>query len=136
MRPVQQSSSDPIVQSSWHTTATGTFNVPPRTTAVFVNAALGASAELRLLWGNDERAWFRVHYSCTPPTATAEADINGIPVWNGQRVKLIIDDDGLRWFRRWGRLWIWDDAFELTVTCTDAAGDTAMATALPEFPGN
>jgi len=36
LHPVQAGSEDPIVATSTYDTATGTFTVPPRTTAVFV----------------------------------------------------------------------------------------------------
>jgi pullulanase len=41
LHPVQQASTDPVVQTSTYERATGTFSVPARTTAVFVTIAPG-----------------------------------------------------------------------------------------------
>jgi hypothetical protein len=79
--------------------------------------------------------YFRVEYSCsddTDPDPVTTATLNGVPVADGTRTLLIT-----RWRR--GHLWVghtlivWGPSFELTVTCTDASGNTTTVTAEPTF---
>ncbi len=140
LHPVQQTSADPVVQTASY--AEGSFTVPARTTAVFVTDITPpeVNAALDFVRGGVNSAWFTVGFTCTDASgATGEADINGVPVENGEEVHLVIfdpsDPDPLPHWRRnrLGKLTIWDSAFELTVTCRDGAGNTAVVSVAPLF---
>ena len=139
LHPVQQASSDPVVLTSTHDLASGTFTVPARTTAVFVTdiTAPVVEASLDFARGGKKSAWLDVNYSCTDATGVAvEADINGIPVIDGEEDHLVtLNPNGKpRWHRdEDGVLGIWDFDFVLTVTCTDGAGNTTIETVVPVF---
>ena len=144
LHEVQQSSADPVVQTALFDSTTGTFEVPARTTAVFVDPWIDevppeAGAELERLRGNKRSGVYRVHAMCAdnvPEGLMTTADINGVPVEDGDVVKLykknwdeqkVFTDPG-KWAAR-----IFARDFTLTVTCTDAAGNEATATAEPVF---
>jgi hypothetical protein len=139
LHPVQQGSADPVVVTSAHDLGTGAFSVPARTTAVFVTDITPpeVDASLDFVRGGKKSAWFEVGYSCTDASAvTVEADINGIPVIDGEEAHLVvINPNGTpRWIRDGsGRLTIWDFDFLMTVTCEDASGNTTTETVEPEF---
>jgi hypothetical protein len=81
---------------------------------------------------------FRIGYGCiddVDPNPSCIGDVNGISVAPGQRVYLIRSSFGHPWHLRIGAiLFIKDTEFVLTVTGTDASGNTATVTAEPEFP--
>lgn len=88
---------------------------------------------------DDDEGLFRVEFSCsdacdTNPTITS-AMLNGIAVTNGQIVKLELedDDDEQEVEFHHGILEIEASSFALTVTCVDASGNEATATAVPQF---
>ncbi len=121
--PYRASDHDPVV--------VGLDLVPPDETAPdvaasFVKFAAGYTTGL-----------FQVDYSCTDnadPSPTCTGDINGISVRDGQTVFLISSSRGRAWHHQIGSvLFIRDSDFVLTVTGTDASGNTASATAEPEF---
>lgn len=87
--------------------------------------------------GEDE-GFFQIQFSCSDvcdANPTASATLNGIPVSNGQIVKLELEDDdeGQEVEIVDGILEIEAPSFTLTVTCTDASGNVGMATATPVF---
>jgi pullulanase-type alpha-1,6-glucosidase len=132
---------DPIVQTSSFDASSGAFFVPARTTAVFVQlepdtAPPEIDAELVPLDVFRRTGRFEVDYSCTDdrdPDPVTVADLNGIEVEDGTRVFLITTQHKQR--HRWveDTLFVWAPSFELTVTCTDEAGNTATVTVEPEF---
>ena len=69
----------------------------------------------------------------TCPNPHAVADLNGIPVENGQLVRLI-ENPGQPW-SKWieGILNIKAPEFALAVTCTDRAGNSTTVTTQLEF---
>jgi len=141
LHPVQATSADPIVRTAAFDDATGTFTVPGRTTAVFVQLEPDMTppevvAELVPLKVNLRTGRFQVWYSCTDdrdPNPVSNAELNGIPVEVGTRVFLITHPD--RNDHRWvnGQLFVWGQEFALTVTCTDEAGNTTVEIVEPEF---
>ena len=141
LHPTLATSADAVVQGAAFDEATGTFTVPARTTAVFVQAepdteAPTVTAELEGLRVYPHIGTFRVHFSCTDdtdPNPATVAAVNGVPVANGDRLALIETrrrEDHLRIGRV---VIIWGPEFELVVTCTDASGNVATAVAIPEF---
>jgi len=84
---------------------------------------------------DDDEGLFRVEFSVTDicdenPVVTA--NINGIPVTNGQLVELEIDDE-TEVEEEDGILEIEAPIITLTVEATDASGNTGTATAVPLF---
>ncbi len=138
---IQANSADPIVRTATFDDATGTFTVPGRTTAVFVQLEPDTTpptiwAELAPRNVGHHTGWFQVWYSCRDdrdPNPVATGELNGIPVASGTRVHLVTHPH--KDFQRWinGKLFVWAQEFELTVTCTDAAGNVAVTTVEPEF---
>jgi hypothetical protein len=98
----------------------------PDVTASFVKVAVGYTTGL-----------FKVDYSCTDnadPSPSCAGDINGVSVRDGQSVFLIQTPRGRAWSYKIGSvLFMHDSEFVLTVTGTDESGNTASATAEPEF---
>ena len=141
LHPVLAGSVDPVVRTAGFDGATGTFSVPARTTAVFVELAADTTApevtaELAPIRVLRRAGSFRVFYSCTDdrdPSPTVVAYLNGVDVADGTRVFLFTTR------RRTASLWVgrtlfvWAPSFELTVTCTDAAGNSTTTTVEPEF---
>ena len=118
-------------------TASGSFTVTvadhtaPVATASLVRVGHGG--------GDDESMqFFQVVFSATDAVgvATLSADLNGIRVTNGQIVQLQTTNHAPRAKRDDGRLQIRAASFLLTVTATDAAGNTGSATAVPVFVKN
>jgi len=144
LHPVQAMSADPVVGTAAFEAATGTFTVPARTTAVFVDTPDDTTppvvtAELARRLVGRQTGIFEVRITCVDNVSSASevelvADINGVPVANGDRVLLIVDS---RREVREGRnlTIIRGPDFTLTATCTDAAGNSATATAVPPFRG-
>ena len=103
------------------------------TTPPDVTAALVPMGEV-----DDDEGTFRVEFSCsdscdTNPVITS-ATLNGIPVTNGQVVELELEDEGEQEVEEEdGVLQIEAPSFELVVTCEDASGNVATATATPPF---
>jgi hypothetical protein len=143
LHPIQAGSVDDVVTTASFDEATGTFSIPARTTAVFIHLEPDTTppevtAELVPI-----RVWprigrFEVSFSCVDdrdPNPVATATLNGIPVDNGDRVFLITtrELEKARMIR--GTLFVWAPEFELVVTCTDEAGNTATVTVTPEFRG-
>lgn len=89
--------------------------------------------------GDDESMQsFQIVFSATDAVgvATLTADLNGIRVTNGQIVQLQVKSGAQRAKRDDGRLQIQAPSFLLTVTATDAAGNTSSTTAVPVFVKN
>ena len=138
---VQANSADPIVRTATFDDAAGTFTVPGRTTAVFVQLEPDTTpptvwAKLAPKKVGHHTGWFQVWYSCRDdrdPNPVSTGELNGIPVPSGTRVHLVTHPH--KNFHRWinGRLFVWAQEFELTVTCTDAAGNVAVTTVEPDF---
>jgi len=141
LHPVQQTSADPIVKLSTHDISTGQFTVPARTTAVFMTDITPpeVSASLDFVRGGEGAAWFTVSYSCSDASGATvlSAEINGVPVIDGEEVHLVVLDDpetAPHWKRtKKGKLTIWDFDFALTVTCVDGHGNSATEAVSPEF---
>ncbi len=142
LHPVQAASADPVVRSAAFDRKSGEFTVPASTTAVFVDVADNeppvASAELKPIWVGTKAGWFRVQVDCTDNVTRdcrSEADLNGVEVADGDLVALIVKPGRTKETtdRRTGIHWFYAPSFELTVTCTDDAGNSATATATPKF---
>jgi pullulanase-type alpha-1,6-glucosidase len=138
LHPVQANSADPIVRAASFDAATGEFSVPGRTTAVFVelqDQPPTVKAKLKAIKVGYRSGTFRVVYSCVDdrdPNPTVDATLNGIPVPNGTKVKLKVSEKVFHlWVDR--KLIVWGPSFELTVSCTDSAGNTTTKTATPVF---
>lgn len=93
-------------------------------------------ADLDRIRADHDRGWFRVVFSCKDRVdrhPECVADLNGIPVHNGQRVYLI-ESSGTSWALEKGRvLYLKDDSFVLTATGTDDSGNSASDSAEPRF---
>jgi predicted extracellular nuclease len=93
-------------------------------------------ADLDRVAGKHDRGWFRIRFSCRDEVddrPECVADLNGIPVRDGQKVYLILSS-GTPWVLEKGQhLYIKDDGFLLTVTGTDDSGNTATDTDEPHF---
>lgn len=104
--------------------------IPP--TAI---AALVAAGKV-----DDDEGRFHVHAGCSDNASagvTATAELNGVPVANGQRVKLEVDGRIKVKRKNGGKaLKMKAPAFELVVACRDAAGNMATAAATPAFAGD
>ncbi len=138
LHPVLAGSVDPVVQTASFDDATGTFAVPARTTAVFVDQAPDvtppeAIADLVLVSGNGiGRSQYQVVAICTDdrdPDPTTRAELNGARVQDGQVVTLV-PSNRPRWVNRRGDLIVFGKLFELTVKCTDEAGNSDLASAI------
>ena len=86
--------------------------------------------------GDDDDA-FKVVFGCSDlcdadPTIIS-ADINGVPVTNGQTLELVVDEDAQTVEVDDGVVTISAPSFVLTVTCTDASGNVGTATVSPVF---
>ncbi|MDJ0771144.1 MAG: pullulanase-type alpha-1,6-glucosidase [Ilumatobacter sp.] len=140
LHPVLAGSVDPIVGTSTYDDATGEFTVPARTAVVFVDLGPDETppeveAELDRIWSTRRIGLFHVGVECSDDRGetTVVADVNGVPVDDGDLVFLIKH----RW--RDGSIslpfitFIWGRDFVLTATCTDEAGNTATATDVAEF---
>jgi hypothetical protein len=93
-------------------------------------------AQLDRYWTGHNRGWFRVDFSCwdrVDPRPSCVADINGIPVRDGQKVYLVETDHKTWAGQAHGVLYMKAPEFLLTVTGTDDAGNMATATAEPRF---
>jgi hypothetical protein len=104
--------------------------VEPDTTPPEVTAALNAKGKVE-----EGEGKFRVAFSCSDACDTApsaRATLNGIPVPNGQLVKLEIDNHSEVKFRR-RIIKLEAPAFTLEVECEDSAGNLSTATAAPAF---
>ncbi len=143
LHPVLADSMDPVVRSADFDAASGTFTVPARTTAVFVQAPADVeppevSAELEPIQTGAKQGKFTVKVSCTD-NVTEEcelsADINGVPVSDGDEVQLVVNpgQQTVETVPGTGVLKIKAPAFALTVTCTDEAGNSTTVTVEPEF---
>jgi pullulanase-type alpha-1,6-glucosidase len=131
LHPVLVGSVDPVVVAAGFDAATGTFSVPARTTAVFIDqepdvTAPEAVAELTLVAGNGiGRSEFQVGASCSDdrdPDPATTATLNGVTVEDGQ-VVVMIPSRRQRSEVVDGVLYLYSTWFTLEVTCTDAAGN-------------
>ena len=140
LHPVLADSTDPVVRTAAFDATTGTFSVPARTTAVFVDLGPDltpptATAELhRVLRIGNDAGIFLVDARCSDDRGdvTTTADINGVPVDDGD-VAVLVRQRRSRSLTAPGIVFIWGPSFALTVTCTDLAGNTDTATATPRF---
>ncbi|MEN8239952.1 MAG: ExeM/NucH family extracellular endonuclease, partial [Actinomycetota bacterium] len=76
----------------------------------------------------DHGVFYTVSFSCVDdldPNPTCEADINGVPVEDGQTVALVRNNGQARSWYEEGILRIKDSSFTLTVVGTDEHGNTA-----------
>lgn len=113
--------------------ASGSFSVtvqdttPPAVTASLVRVGHG---------GDDESTqFFRVVFSASDAVGVASltADLNGVTVHDGQLVLLQVERHGPGFVLRWPILHVRAASFTLTATASDAAGNSATATATPTF---
>jgi pullulanase/glycogen debranching enzyme len=132
LHPVLASSVDDVVGTSRFDPATGTFTVPARTTAVFVDdpddTPPTVTAELRQVSGTRAFGGYVVLVGCADPgggPVELRADLNGLPVEHGD-VFLLIRHPTPAAPVRIGTLTImFGPSFTLTATCTDAAGNVS-----------
>ena len=107
-------------------TSSFTTEEAPDITAPEVHASLVSRA------GGEGAGFFQVRYTCTDddPDATVYAELNGTPVPNGQWAVLILHprQTFLGWLGNLLLLGV-DQAFILSATCTDTAGNQTTATA-------
>jgi hypothetical protein len=143
LHPIQARSADPVVRTSAFDADTGTFTVPARTTAVFVEAAPDVTpptvgAELVALQSGAKQGKYQVVATCSDDVTeqcVVEADINGVPVADGDIVQLVINPgrQKVETVPGTGLVRIKAPDFTLTVTCTDEAGNTATQEVTPAF---
>ena len=130
-------SEDPVVRSATYDKLSGTFTIPARTTAVFTDdvAPPDVLAGAVMERGGPTVAWFTVHFSCSDadPDTTVVADINGVPVEDGQEVRLIHHPNRTDHVQKGNRLDIYGQEFLLTVTCTDSSGNSTTVEVIPDF---
>jgi pullulanase-type alpha-1,6-glucosidase len=141
LHPVLVDSVDSIVTTSTFDPSTGTFSIPARTAAVFVEIGPDvtppeATAALTPILVGYQTGWFQVGAACTDNrgVVTTDASLNGFAVDDGDLALLITVKRGsshvpTRWFDIFKA-----PSFELTVTCTDEAGNVSTATTIAEFP--
>ncbi len=143
LHPVLAGSSDPVVRTAAFAPEDGSFTVPARTTAVFVEApedvvAPTVGADLVPIQVGAKQGRFRVLATCTDDSSERcliEADVNGVPVEDGDVVQLVVTPGRQRVTRvpGTGTVRIMAPAFTLTVTCTDPSGNAASAEVQPVF---
>jgi hypothetical protein len=135
---IHADSEDPVVRGAAYDKATGTFTIPARTTAVFTDDVTPpvVAANTTTERGGPTVAWFTVQFSCTDadPDTTVVADINGVPVEDGQVVRLIHHPSRTDHVHKKDRLDIYGQDFLLTVTCADSSGNSTTVEVLPDFP--
>jgi pullulanase-type alpha-1,6-glucosidase len=140
LHPVLAQSVDPVVRSATFDPATGTFTIPARTAAVFVERAPDITppavvASLDRLWSVKATGLFRVGAACSddrPGVSAPTATLNGVSVKHDD-IALLITSPTRATIRLRDRLVMFAPKFELKVACSDAAGNTATATAKPQF---
>ncbi len=142
LHPVQAASADPVVRSAAFDSGTGTFTVPARTTAVFLDVKDRkppvVTAALEPLWVGSTIGQFRVAITCIDDVTrdcSSKADLNGVKVADGDVVQLIRKPGRTMSWRnaRTGVITILAPSFTMTVTCTDEAGNAATKEVQPEF---
>jgi len=100
-----------------------------------VNDPPQVSASLIPICGEDDEGLFTVQFSATDdtdPNPTVTAELNGIPVDNGQIVELELDDEDKSELED-GILEIEASSFSLDVTAIDDGGLTATVSVVPSF---
>jgi hypothetical protein len=93
-------------------------------------------AQLDRIFAKHHRGWFRIDFACWDKVdrhPVCVADLNGITVTDGQKVFLIWSSDQSWSAQKGHTLYIRDDSFLLTVSGTDASGNSATDTAEPRF---
>ena len=141
LHPVQAASADTVVRGATFDAVAGSFTIPARTTAVFVDATDDTTppvvtAELRRVSGTPVMGGYVVLMSCTdesPGPVTLTGDVNGTPVDHAAVLLLIVTPERHPPLRIGYLTIMWGPSFTLTATCTDAAGNTATATAEAVF---
>ncbi len=116
-----------VAMATTHVTVRDT--TPPKVTASLVPAG-----EVE-----DDEGLFQVVFSCSDKcdaSPRSTANINGVVVSNGQIVKLELEDEKQELEVDDGRLEIQAPSFLLTVSCTDASGNSSTATVTPPFAPN
>ena len=109
--------------------------------AVIVGLALDQTppvvvAELDRISATRNTGLFIVDFACqdaVDPRPTCVADLNGVPVTDGQITQLVRSPGKPITLRLGPVLFMKDDSFTLTVTGTDERGNSATATAEPVF---
>jgi pullulanase-type alpha-1,6-glucosidase len=138
LHPILAESADTVVRAAAYDKASGTFTVPARTTAVFTGDVTPpvVNVEISFDHGGPDVAWFVVSFSCSDadPVTTTVADINGVPVVDGQMVRLIHHPNRTDSVQKKSRLDIYGAEFLLTVTCTDSSGNSTTVEVVPDFP--
>jgi hypothetical protein len=141
LHPVLQSSVDPVVGTTTFDPVTGTFEVPARTAVVFGDLGPDVTppdieAELHRIRRIGRHGIFRVDISCTDDrgAVTTIADVNGAPVDDGDLLFLIQHRRKDKVLSLPFITFIWGASFELTVTCTDEAGNSSTASTFADLP--
>ena len=139
LHPVLASSVDEVVRTASVDDATGTFTVPARTAAVFVVPEPDVTpptvtAALELVQQRGPNGVYRVSASCVDTggvswadggiVAEFSAELNGVPVEDGQELFLITRPGEQKVIDNGPQVTIQAPSFELVVTCTDAWGNT------------
>ncbi len=79
---------------------------------------------------------FEVDYSCSDTfdqSVSVTAELNAVPVEDGQVVKLKLDKENEIKTVKGDQLFLVGPQFELVVTCSDSSGNLGVAVAEPEF---
>ena len=118
------------------TDAAGNTSTAVRTVNVVDTTPPTVTASLAPVDGKvkEDKGEFFVEFTATDgcSNVVVTAELNGVPVTNGQKVKLKIDDEE-KVKEKKGKLEIKAPSFELVVTGTDASGNGASASAVPVF---
>jgi pullulanase len=138
LHPVQASSSDAVVGTAGFDPASGTFTVPARTTAVFVDQESEPPTmpeDLIPISVQPGSGWFQVP-ACTD-NVTEDPDVvaavNGVPVSEGMLVRLVQRPGKQHVVRLPGFVLIQAPSFEFTATCTDDAGNSTTVSSTVVF---
>jgi hypothetical protein len=133
LHPILAASADDVVGDSAFDAATGTFSVPARTTAVFVDdpddTPPTLTAELRRVGGTAAMASYVVLLGCSDPgggPVELSADVNGVEVEHADVLLLIRYPMPEGPLRTGNFVILWGPSFTFTATCTDAAGNTSV----------
>ncbi|MDH5519536.1 MAG: pullulanase-type alpha-1,6-glucosidase, partial [Acidimicrobiia bacterium] len=146
LHPVLASSVDDVVRTASFDDASGTFTVPARTAAVFVVPEPDVTpptvtAALELVQQRGRNGVYRVVASCVDTGGVAWADggvvaefsaeLNGVPVTDGQELFLIPGPNRQKVIDNGPQVTIQAPSFELVVSCTDAWGNTTTERITP-----
>ena len=114
----------------------GLWDTDPAVIIVVDTTPPECEAELERVQVSATQGEFRVSYSCTDladPDPEITADVNGVPVFDGQMLDLIKYYDGQVVYEFLGGWIIKAAEFLLTVHAVDASGNAVTVGAVPQF---